>query len=186
MFGSITRGSFTQNIHWTLETFANDLSKRRRHLAFLMMPPDASWPLISQISRRHEYSDLTTRISFRMFDSDLIEFVQEGNSTDFNSHFRDMLFQRAPMDEYRTLIKSTGGNSPDTNLVRKAIVEKIKDVVRYIQSISKFDEIRSDLIHREQEVASGEDLEMVIPENTDFWELIIETADQLYSFVANE
>ena len=65
-------GTFPQSIHWTLEKFINELGKRRRHLAFLMMPPDASWPLISQMSRRHEYNDLTTRTSYHMFEGDLV------------------------------------------------------------------------------------------------------------------
>lgn len=84
-----------------MEKFINELGKRRRHLAFLMMPPgrarqrgagqcqqdglmvvlqfllqkfrvDASWPLISQLSRRHEYNDLTTRTSYHMFEGDLV------------------------------------------------------------------------------------------------------------------
>lgn len=55
-----------------MEKFINELGKRRRHLAFLMMPPDASWPLISQMSRRHEYNDLTTRTSYHMFEGDLV------------------------------------------------------------------------------------------------------------------
>lgn len=66
------RGTFAQSIHWAMEKFINELGKRRRHLAFLMMPPDASWPLISQMSRRHEYNDLTTRTSYHMFEGDLV------------------------------------------------------------------------------------------------------------------
>lgn len=36
---------------------------------------DASWPLISQLSRRHEYNDLTTRTSFHMFEGDLVGII---------------------------------------------------------------------------------------------------------------
>lgn len=32
----------------------------------------------------------------------------------------------------------------------------------------------------------GEDIHMIIPENNDLWELMTETADQLYSFVSAE
>lgn len=32
----------------------------------------------------------------------------------------------------------------------------------------------------------GEDIKMHIPENIDLWELMTETADQLYSFVSAE
>lgn len=32
----------------------------------------------------------------------------------------------------------------------------------------------------------GEDITMLIPENIDLWELMTETADQLYSFVSAE
>lgn len=68
-----------------MEKFINELGKRRRHLAFLMMPPDASWPLISQMSRRHEYNDLTTRTSYHMFEGDLVslKYIQIKNKTDF-------------------------------------------------------------------------------------------------------
>jgi hypothetical protein len=66
-----------------MEKFINELGKRRRHLAFLMMPPDASWPLISQMSRRHEYNDLTTRTSYHMFEGDLVCDIFEENH-DYN------------------------------------------------------------------------------------------------------
>jgi len=32
------RGQFIK-VHWTMEKFINELSQRRKHLAFLMMPP---------------------------------------------------------------------------------------------------------------------------------------------------
>lgn len=32
----------------------------------------------------------------------------------------------------------------------------------------------------------GEDIRMMIPQNIDLWELMTETADQLYSFVSAE
>jgi hypothetical protein len=32
----------------------------------------------------------------------------------------------------------------------------------------------------------GEDIKMMIPENMNLWELMTETADQLYSFIAAE
>lgn len=72
VYGHFLHGTFAQSVHWAMEKFINELGKRRRHLAFLMMPPDASWPLISLMSRRHEYNDLTTRTSYHMFEGDLV------------------------------------------------------------------------------------------------------------------
>ncbi|RUS33972.1 mediator complex subunit 23-domain-containing protein [Jimgerdemannia flammicorona] len=193
IYGNFSGGTFEKSIHWTMERFVNELSKRRRHLVFLMMPPDASWPLISQISRRHEYNDLTTRLSYHMFEGDLINFIKEGNSTCLESHFRDMLFQRASMDEYRQLSKSPSSGPIDTSQIRRAMVAKIRAVVRCIQERSKFDEPRQATHDAPAEMkqsdlstpsAANEETDMLIPENIDLWEMMIETADQLYSFVA--
>ncbi|KAG0165442.1 hypothetical protein DFQ30_008459 [Apophysomyces sp. BC1015] len=191
VYGHFLRGTFAQSIHWTMEKFVNELGKRRRHLAFLMMPPDASWPLISQMSRRHEYNDLTTRTSYHMFEGDLIEFVKEGNSTNIETHFRDMLFQRASMDEFRQLVVSLTQTGLDTTQIRKAMVAKVRDVIRCIQQHSRGG--KREVNDKEQEpfnqaTASvrGEDIKMLIPDNIELWELMTETADQLYSFVAAE
>lgn len=194
IYGHFLRGNFAQSIHWAMEKFINELGKRRRHLAFLMMPPDASWPLISQISRRHEYNDLTTRTSFHMFEGDLIEFVKEGNSTNIETHFRDMLFQRASMDEFRQLAMSLTQTGLDTTQIRKAMVAKVRDVIRCIQHHSnsgKREKEDEDMAEKDSEPfnpastsVKGEDIKMHIPENIDSWELMTETADQLYSFVS--
>ncbi|CEI94172.1 hypothetical protein RMCBS344292_08393 [Rhizopus microsporus] len=179
VYGHFLGGTFPQSIHWTLEKFINELGKRRRHLAFLMMPPDASWPLISQMSRRHEYNDLTTRTSYHMFEGDLIEFVKEGNSTNTETHFRDMLHQRASMDEFRQLAMSLTQTGLDTTQIRKAMVAKVRDVIRCIQQHSRKG-------RAEDKDEKGEDIKMAIPENIHLWELMTETADQLYSFVSGE
>jgi hypothetical protein len=190
VYGHFLRGTFAQSVHWTMEKFINELGKRRRHLAFLMMPPDASWPLISQLSRRHEYNDLTTRTSYHMFEGDLIEFVKEGNSTGIETHFRDMLFQRASMDEFRQLTKSLTITGLDTSQVRKAMITKIRDVIRCIQQSSNFERRQESSKEREPynpaSNVRGEDITMLIPDNIDLWELMMETADQLYSFVTAE
>ncbi|KAM3581516.1 hypothetical protein VKS41_006346 [Umbelopsis sp. WA50703] len=190
VYGHFLRGTFAQSVHWTMEKFINELGKRRRHLAFLMMPPDASWPLISQLSRRHEYNDLTTRTSYHMFEGDLIEFVKEGNSTGIETHFRDMLFQRASMDEFRQLTKSLTITGLDTSQVRKAMITKTRDVIRCIQKHSSFERRQESSKEREPfnpaSNVRGEDITMLIPDNIDQWELMMETADQLYSFVTAE
>ncbi|KAI9481474.1 MAG: hypothetical protein EXX96DRAFT_566905 [Benjaminiella poitrasii] len=194
VYGHFQHGTFAQSVHWAMEKFINELGKRRRHLAFLMMPPDASWPLISQMSRRHEYNDLTTRTSYHMFEGDLIEFVKEGSSTNIETHFRDMLFQRASMDEFRQLAMSLTQTGLDTTLIRKAMVAKVRDVIRCIQHFSrssKREEDSNDVQMKDKEhdssmntATSGEDIKMLIPENINLWELMTETADQLYSFVS--
>ncbi|KAI7862073.1 mediator complex subunit 23-domain-containing protein [Spinellus fusiger] len=189
IYGHFLRGTFAQSIHWTMEKFVNELGKRRRHLAFLMMPPDASWPLISQMSRRHEYNDLTTRTSYHMFEGDLIEFVKDGNSTSIETHFRDMLFQRASMDEFRQLAISLTQTGLDTTQIRKAMVTKVRDVIRCIQHHSRLgkrpiNEIEQEPFNPATASARGEDIKMLIPSNMNLWELMTETADQLYSFVA--
>ncbi|KAI9313693.1 mediator complex subunit 23-domain-containing protein [Dichotomocladium elegans] len=180
VYGHFLHGTFAQSIHWTLEKFVNELGKRRRHLAFLMMPPDASWPLISQLSRRHEYNDLTTRTSYHMFEGDLIEFVKEGNSTNIETHFRDMLFQRASMDEFRQLVLSLTQTGLDTSQIRRAMVSKVRDVLQCIQQHSKSEK------RQEQSQGRSDDIRMWVPSNLDLWELMTETADQLYSFVIAE
>ncbi|OZJ06770.1 hypothetical protein BZG36_00320 [Bifiguratus adelaidae] len=193
VYGKFQGGVFAQSVHWTIEKFVNELGKRRRQLSFLMMPPDASWRLISQISRRHEYNDLTTRTSFKMFEGDLVEFVQEGNATSFETHFRDMLYQRASMDEYRQLTRSATGTPIEPSQVRKAIVRKTRDVVRCIQERSRFDVARDDADQNRDISMEGTspdpertDVKILIPQHLEFWELLIETADQLYSFVCAE
>lgn len=66
-----------------------------------------------------------------------IEFVKEGSSTNIETHFRDMLFQRASMDEFRQLAMSLTQTGLDTTLIRKAMVAKVRDVIRCIQHFSR-------------------------------------------------
>ncbi|KAI9492493.1 mediator complex subunit 23-domain-containing protein [Zychaea mexicana] len=186
VYGDFLHGHFAQSIHWTMEKFINELGKRRRHLAFLMMPPDASWPLISQLSRRHEYNDLTTRTSFHMFKGDLIEFVKEGNSTNIETHFRDMLFQRASMDEFRQLELSLTQSGYDTTQIRKAMVAKVRDVLQCIQQHNTAERRQGHDSSSQKGRGGADETVMNIPSYLDLWELMNETADQLYSFVTAE
>lgn len=48
-----------------------------------------------------------------------------------------MLFQRASMDEFRQLALSLTQTGLDTTLIRKAMVTKVRDVVRCIQHFSR-------------------------------------------------
>lgn len=47
-------------------------------------------------------------------------------------------------------------------------------------------EKESDTFNQSSTNVRGEDLTILIPENLDLWELMTETADQLYSFVSAE
>lgn len=48
-----------------------------------------------------------------------------------------MLFQRASMDEFRQLAMSLTQTGLDTTLIRKAMVAKVRDVIRCIQHFSR-------------------------------------------------
>lgn len=63
--------------------------------------------------------------------------MKEGNSTNIETHFRDMLFQRASMDEFRQLAMSLTQTGLDTSQIRKAMVAKVRDVIRCIQHHSR-------------------------------------------------
>lgn len=52
------------------------LQGRRQLLAALVMPPDAAWPLISQISRQHEFVNLTQRSTHVMFAPDYVSLMK--------------------------------------------------------------------------------------------------------------
>jgi hypothetical protein len=125
-----------------------------------------------------------------------------------------MLFQRASMDEFRQLAMSLTQTGLDTAQIRKAMVSKVRDVIRCIQHHSRTGKrddgdgkskvkvhqynIYTELIfnlatEKDNEPFNpanasvrGEDITMLIPENVDLWELMTETADQLYSFVSAE
>ncbi|CAJ0638124.1 11952_t:CDS:10 [Entrophospora sp. SA101] len=132
------RSCFLQ-VHWTLEEFVfNDLSNRRRRLAFLMMPP-------------------------------------EGRAASHTSRFRDLLFQRAPIDEIKAMSKKINRSEP----IRKALFSKVHDVIISIQKRSNFNEPRQDLGDISKE-------KMLFPDNLDFFELMIELGDQLYGLVASD
>jgi hypothetical protein len=48
-----------------------------------------------------------------------------------------MLFQRASMDEFRQLALSLTQTGLDTTLIRKAMVTKVRDVIRCIRHFSR-------------------------------------------------
>lgn len=104
-----------------------------------------------------------------------------------------MLFQRASMDEFRQLAMSLTQTGLDTTLIRKAMVAKVRDVIRCIQHFSRTGKREDAQAQSEKEPESsstasvrGEDIKMMIPDNIGLWELMTETADQLYSFVSAE
>lgn len=97
------------------------------------------------------------------------------------------------MDEFRQLAMSLTQTGLDTTLIRKAMVAKVRDVIRCIQHFSRTGKREEVHVKSEKELESsstatirGEDIKMMIPENIDLWELMTETADQLYSFVSAE
>ncbi len=119
-----------------------------------------------------------------------------------------MLYQRASMDEFRQLAMSLTQTGLDTTQIRKAMVSKIRDVIRCIQQHSKKGK-REDKDEKGKQcyqgdnkrinsliafepfnpsltTIRGEDIKMMVPDNIHLWELMTETADQLYSFVSGE
>ncbi|CAG8508778.1 6034_t:CDS:10 [Diversispora eburnea] len=141
--GSPVRGHFI-NVHWSMEKFVNDLLRRRKRLAFLMMSP--------------------------------------GHVASFYSRFNDLLFQRAPFEEVRALIKIMKSqlhpHSHGLEPLREAFFTKVHDVIVTMQQRSNFKDPREDATLP----LSPE--KTIIPENLDFWEFIIELGDQLYGLVA--
>ena len=93
-----------------------------------------------------------------------------------------MLFQRAPMDEFRQLAMSLTQTGLDTTQIRKAMVDKVRDVIRCMQHFSR--QVKPS--QQDMESPPTDEIKMMIPENIDLWELMTETADQLYSFVSAE
>ncbi|CAG8485439.1 14772_t:CDS:10 [Dentiscutata erythropus] len=176
IYGMPVLGRFI-HVHWSMEQFVNELCQRRKRLAFLMMPPDASWPLISQYSRPHEYIDITHLPLYQPFSCDYEQFIDEGHATKFSSRFRDLLFQRASIEEFKTMVKSIKPSTQGMEHMRTAFFDKVHNVIKLIQSQSNFEEPRIDQ-------HSNED--MLIPENLRFWQLIIELGDQLFSLVATD
>ncbi|CAG8710086.1 10593_t:CDS:10, partial [Acaulospora morrowiae] len=165
VYGQTAQGNFL-HVHWSMEHFVNELSQRRKRLAFLMIPPDASWLLISQYSRHHEYEDVTSLESHRSFFCDYELFIEEGHVSTVTSRFRDMLFQRAPIEEIRMLMKAEKSrHSIGTEPLCKAFFSKA-------------------FFYNVNYQISNE--EILIPDNLDFWELIIELGDQLYGLVTSE
>ncbi|KAG0212470.1 hypothetical protein BGX33_003615 [Mortierella sp. NVP41] len=169
-------------IHWTLERFMDHLNERRQNLAFLVMPPDASWPLISQINRQHEFTNLTQRPSQLLFAPDYAKSIKDGHMTTYVSLFGDLLYQRAPSDEIFFMIRQLPHTPAGVSALRESLVIKTRDVVRCIQRHSRFHEPRQSDMH--PPVTANP--EMVIPDNVDFMELLIELSDQLYAFVGSE
>ncbi|CAB5371735.1 unnamed protein product [Rhizophagus irregularis] len=180
LYGPPVRGQFIK-VHWTLENFINELSQRRRRLAFLMIPPDAAWPLVSHYSRSHEHIDFSKLGGYQLFQYDYEQFTKEGQATSHFSKFRDMFFQRAPIEEVEAMIKDVKLTSVGLEPMCAAFFTKVHDVIKLVQSHPNFSELRRDL-----ESSSDEIKDTLIPENLDFWELIIELGDQLYGLVASE
>ncbi|KAF9935465.1 Mediator of RNA polymerase II transcription subunit 23 [Mortierella alpina] len=169
-------------VHWTLESFMSHLQIRRQKLALLNMPPDASWPLISQVSRQHEFTDLSQRPSHLLFAPDYANGMRDGHMTTYVSLFGDLLYQRAPSDEIFFMIRQLPHTPAGISALRESLVTKTRDVVRCIQRHSRFHEPRQ--VDMSAPVAANP--EMVIPDNLDFMELLIELSDQLYAFVGSE
>ncbi|KAF9921454.1 Mediator of RNA polymerase II transcription subunit 23 [Linnemannia zychae] len=169
-------------IHWTLERFMDHLQERRQNLALLVMPPDASWPLISQINRQHEFINLTQRPSHLLFAPDYAKGIKDGQMTTYVSLLGDLLYQRASLDEISFMIRQLPHNSTGASALRESLVNKTRDVVRCIQRNSRFHEPRQGDLH--PPVLANP--EMVIPDNIDFMELLTELSDQLYAFVGSE
>ncbi|KAI1321288.1 Mediator of RNA polymerase II transcription subunit 23 [Mortierella claussenii] len=169
-------------IHWTLEGFMNHLQKRRQNLMHLAIPPDSAWPLISQASRQHEFTNLSQRPSNLLFSADLANGMRDGQMTTYVSLFGDLLYQRAPSDEIFFMIRQLPQNPTGISALRESLVIKTRDVVRCIQRHSRFHEARP----VDMSVPVGANPDMVIPDNADFMELLIELSDQLYAFVGSE
>ncbi|KAF9173284.1 Mediator of RNA polymerase II transcription subunit 23 [Mortierella sp. AD011] len=169
-------------IHWTLEGFMKHLQKRRRDLAHLIMPPDASWPLISQVSRQHEFTNLSQRPTHLLFASEYANGMRDGHMTTYVSLFGDLLYQRAPSDEIFFMIRQLPSTSIGVSALRESLVNKTRDVVRCIQRHSRFHEPRP----VDMTIPVGPNPEMVIPDNLDFMELLMELSDQLYAFVGTD
>ncbi|KAK3821090.1 MAG: mediator complex subunit 23-domain-containing protein [Benniella sp.] len=169
-------------VHWTLEGFMNHLQKRRRNLAQLIMPPDASWPLISHISRQHEFTNLSQRPTHLLFASDYANGIRDGQITTHVSLFGDLLYQRAPADEIFHIVRQLPPTPAGISALRESLVIKTRDVVRCIQRHSRFHKPRP--VDTTSPVPNNP--EMVIPDNLDFMELLIELSDQLYAFVGSE
>ncbi|KAF0460889.1 mediator complex subunit 23-domain-containing protein [Gigaspora margarita] len=176
IYGMPVLGRFI-SVHWSMEQFVNELCQRRKRLAFLMIPPDASWPLISQHSRSHEYIDITHLPIYQAFSCDYEQFIDEGHATKFSSRFRDLLFQRTSIEEFKAMIKSIKSSTQGIEHMRTAFFDKVHNVIMSIQSQSNFEEPRIDQ-------HSNEDI--LFPENLGFWELIIELGDQLFGLVATD
>ncbi|KAF9207535.1 Mediator of RNA polymerase II transcription subunit 23 [Haplosporangium sp. Z 27] len=169
-------------VHWTLEGFMNHLQKRRRDLAHLIMPPDASWPLISQVSRQHEFTNLSQRPTHLLFASEYVNGIRDGHMTTYVGLFGDLLYQRAPSDEIIFLIKQLPHNPAGVSALRESLVIKTRDVVRCIQRHSRFHDPRP----VDTTIPVGPNPEMVIPDNLDFMELLNELSDQLYAYVGSD
>ncbi|KAF9586091.1 Mediator of RNA polymerase II transcription subunit 23 [Lunasporangiospora selenospora] len=169
-------------VHWTLEPFMKHLQRRRQGLAALVMPPDASWPLISQVSRQHEFTNLIQRPGYLMFAPDYANAIRDGQVTTNVSLLCDLIYQRAPSDEIFFMIRQLPPTPSGISAVREAFVSKTRDVVRCIQRHSRFHEPRNvDML-----APVYPNPEMVIPDNLDFMEILMELSDQLYAFVGSE
>ncbi|KAF9432905.1 Mediator of RNA polymerase II transcription subunit 23 [Entomortierella beljakovae] len=146
------------------------------------MPPDASWPLIAQVSRQHEFTNLSQRPTHNLFAAEYASGMRDGHMTTYVTLFGDLFYQRAPLDEIAFMIKLLPHSPAGVSALRESLVLKTRDVVRCIQRHSHFHEPRQ----VENHMPVGPNPEMVIPDNLDFMELLIELSDQLYGFACQE
>ncbi|KAG0328977.1 Mediator of RNA polymerase II transcription subunit 23 [Dissophora globulifera] len=108
--------------------------------------------------------------------------LRDGCMTSYVSLFGDLLYQRAPSDEIFFMIRQLPHNPTGISALREALVLKTRDVVRCIQRHSQFHDPRP----VDTTVPLTANPDMVVPDNTDFMELLMELSDQLYAFVSSE
>ncbi|CAG8592011.1 4329_t:CDS:10, partial [Ambispora leptoticha] len=157
VYGEPVNGHF-KYVHWSMEQIIDELCKRRKKLSQLMVPP----------------GKLILAINFPLQQ----QLIQDEQTTDLISHFRDLFFQHASVEEIKSMGKLVKSNIMGLQAVRTAILRRVFDVLKYTQRRSDF-RATKDYYPTPSEAT-------LIPENLDFWELILELTDQLYSLVASE
>ncbi|CAG8583738.1 10890_t:CDS:10 [Ambispora gerdemannii] len=165
IYGEPVNGRF-KYVHWSMEQIIDELCKRRKKLSQLMIPPG---------NRSHEYVHLASLPNNTPFASEYQQLIKDEQTTDLASHFRDMFFQHAPIEEVKLMVKLMKSSRIGLQQIRAAIRKRVLDVLKYTQRRCDFRAIKD---------YSAQPSEMLIPENLDYWELILEVADQLYSLVA--
>ncbi|KAJ1921954.1 hypothetical protein H4219_000301 [Mycoemilia scoparia] len=192
-----------------MQTIVDLCVGRKRRLGRILFPPDASWPLISHASRSHTVKHIYDQPQYSCVRETLTwEEIEQGPSAD--KYVSDLLFQRASMDEVLSasynhstikkeiveaalrrnhiyfgnqlsrLRESISQHATDSRellskVLLEAIVKKVSDVVDHIRSVCDFQTSRT----------SPDSAIMVVPKNIQYWELMNEVADQIYSLVGN-